>query len=114
MNNTADYRGGALSLTDSTVLLNDCWLLLNEASGLFAKGGAIAGSNSDISLTYCSFDFNRVTLEQGGPLVNPGDVVSYYGGGAETQSLVMRSRSGTVRWIDAIHNFERLDKIRYE
>ena len=39
--------------------------------------------------------------------------VRYYGHGAETQSLVMRSRSGTVRWIDATHNFERLDKIRY-
>ena len=39
--------------------------------------------------------------------------VRFYGGGAETQSLVMRSRSGTVRWIDATHNFERLDKIRY-
>jgi len=39
--------------------------------------------------------------------------VRYYGHGAETQSLVMRSRSGTVRWIDATHNFERLDKVRY-
>jgi len=27
---------------------------------------------------------------------------------------VMRSRSGTTRWIDATHNFERLDKIRYD
>ena len=34
-------------------------------------------------------------------------------GGAETQSLVMRSRSGTVRWIDSIHDFSRLDKIRF-
>jgi len=40
--------------------------------------------------------------------------VRYFGGGAETQSLVMRSRSGTTRWIDATHNFERLDKIRYD
>jgi fructose-1,6-bisphosphatase II len=39
--------------------------------------------------------------------------VRYFSGGAETQSLVMRSRSGTTRWIDATHNFERLDKIRY-
>ena len=39
--------------------------------------------------------------------------VHFTGGGAETQSLVMRSRSGTVRWIDAVHNFDRLDKIRY-
>ncbi|HLG11731.1 MAG TPA: class II fructose-bisphosphatase [Dehalococcoidia bacterium] len=34
--------------------------------------------------------------------------------GATTQSLVMRSRSGTIRWIDAIHDFRRLDKIRFE
>ncbi len=39
--------------------------------------------------------------------------VRFFGGGAETQSLVMRSRSGTVRWIEATHNFERLDKVRY-
>ncbi len=35
-------------------------------------------------------------------------------GGARTQTLVMRSRSGTVRWIDSIHDFSRLDKIRFE
>jgi fructose-1,6-bisphosphatase II len=39
--------------------------------------------------------------------------VKYVDGGAETQSLVMRSRSGTVRWIDSTHNFARLDKIRF-
>jgi fructose-1,6-bisphosphatase II len=31
------------------------------------------------------------------------------GGGAHTQSIVMRSKSGTVRMIDAYH---RLDKLR--
>jgi fructose-1,6-bisphosphatase II len=40
--------------------------------------------------------------------------VHYFNGGASTQSLVMRSRSGTIRYIEAVHNFERLDKIRYE
>ncbi|MCY4582201.1 MAG: class II fructose-bisphosphatase [Chloroflexi bacterium] len=40
--------------------------------------------------------------------------VRFFAGRASTQSLVMRSRSGTIRWIDAVHNFERLDKIRYE
>ena len=34
-------------------------------------------------------------------------------GGARTQTLVMRSRSGTVRWIDSVHDFSRLDKIRF-
>src|SRR4029079_1396346 len=39
--------------------------------------------------------------------------VNFFAGGAYTQSLVMRSRSGTIRWIDSIHNFERLNKIRF-
>ncbi len=38
--------------------------------------------------------------------------VRYFGGGAETQSLVMRSRSGTVRRIDSVHDLTRIDKIR--
>jgi fructose-1,6-bisphosphatase II len=33
--------------------------------------------------------------------------------GAYTQSLVMRSRSGTIRWIDATHDFTRLNKVRF-
>ena len=40
--------------------------------------------------------------------------VTYVDGGAQTQSLVMRSRSGTVRWIDSIHDFARLDKVRFQ
>jgi fructose-1,6-bisphosphatase II len=34
--------------------------------------------------------------------------VQYFGGGATTQSVVMRSRSGTVRKIDAIHQLSKL------
>ena len=37
--------------------------------------------------------------------------VRYSSGGAWTQSIAMRCRSGTVRLIDAQHNFERLDKL---
>jgi fructose-1,6-bisphosphatase II len=33
--------------------------------------------------------------------------------GATTQSLVMRSRSGTIRWIEGIHDFSRLNKLRF-
>ena len=33
--------------------------------------------------------------------------VRRYSGGATTHSVVMRSRSGTVRYIDATHNFDR-------
>ena len=38
--------------------------------------------------------------------------VNFNIGGASTQSLVMRSRSGTIRWIDSQHDFRRLDKVR--
>ena len=39
--------------------------------------------------------------------------VRYFSGGAQTQSLAMRCRSGTIRWVDAWHNFERLDKLSF-
>jgi len=39
--------------------------------------------------------------------------VRYFSGGAQTQSIAMRCRSGTVRWIDAWHNFDRLDKLGF-
>ncbi len=39
--------------------------------------------------------------------------VNFVANGATTHSLVMRSRSGTIRWIDAIHDFSRLDKLRF-
>ncbi|HXH20796.1 MAG TPA: class II fructose-bisphosphatase [Dehalococcoidia bacterium] len=37
--------------------------------------------------------------------------VTFIANGARTQSLVMRSRSGTIRWIDAVHDFTRLNKV---
>ena len=47
--------------------------------------------------------------------VSTGDLlkgVRYFSGGAQTQSLAMRCRSGTIRWIDSYHNFSQLDKLR--
>ena len=38
--------------------------------------------------------------------------VRYFAGGAQTHSLAMRSRSGTLRWVDTVHDFARLDKLR--
>ena len=35
--------------------------------------------------------------------------VHYFPHGATTETLVMRSRSGTVRRIQAVHNFEKLE-----
>jgi fructose-1,6-bisphosphatase II len=34
--------------------------------------------------------------------------VQYRAGGCTTQSLVMRSRSGTIRSIDSLHSLEKL------
>jgi fructose-1,6-bisphosphatase II len=46
--------------------------------------------------------------------VTGGDLlkgVRYLGNGAESQSIVLRSRSGTIRWVNTTHDFTRLDKI---
>jgi fructose-1,6-bisphosphatase II len=37
--------------------------------------------------------------------------VRYWPDGATTYSLVMRSRSGTLRWVEAEHRFEKLEGI---
>jgi fructose-1,6-bisphosphatase II len=37
--------------------------------------------------------------------------VRFHAGGATTQSLVMRSRSGTVRMIEARHRLDKLAQI---
>ncbi len=39
--------------------------------------------------------------------------VNFTAHGATTHSLVMRSGSGTIRWIEASHDFTRLNKIRF-
>ena len=39
--------------------------------------------------------------------------VRFFPNGVETQTLVMRSRSGTLRWIDSLHDFTRLNKVLY-
>jgi fructose-1,6-bisphosphatase II len=45
--------------------------------------------------------------------VTSGDLlrgVRYRSGGAYTQSIVMRSKSGTIRWIDSFHRLEKLSR----
>jgi fructose-1,6-bisphosphatase II len=37
--------------------------------------------------------------------------VGYYGNRVETQSVVMRSKTGTVRFMDAIHRLDRLKEL---
>jgi fructose-1,6-bisphosphatase II len=36
--------------------------------------------------------------------------VHYFPHGATTETLIMRSRSGTIRRIQAVHNFEKLER----
>jgi fructose-1,6-bisphosphatase II len=48
--------------------------------------------------------------------VSSGDLlkgVRYFSGGAQTQSIAMRGRSGTMRWVDARHNFDKLEKLDF-
>lgn len=48
--------------------------------------------------------------------VTNGDIlkgVRYFRGGAETHSLVMRSRSGTIRMIETKHHFDRKPQFGY-
>ena len=40
--------------------------------------------------------------------------VRFRADGAATHSLVMRSRSGTLRWVESVHDFSRLDKVRFQ
>ena len=43
--------------------------------------------------------------------------VRYFGGGAKTHSLVMRSKSGTLRYVDATHRWDKLmrySQIRFD
>jgi fructose-1,6-bisphosphatase II len=43
--------------------------------------------------------------------ISDGDLlkgVRYWGTGASTQSLVMRSKSGTIRKVDATHKWQKL------
>jgi fructose-1,6-bisphosphatase II len=45
------------------------------------------------------------------------DGVRYFGGGAKTHTLVMRSKSGTVRFIEATHRWDKLmrySQIRFD
>ncbi|HXX59061.1 MAG TPA: class II fructose-bisphosphatase, partial [Dehalococcoidales bacterium] len=71
----------------------------------------------DVDKVYCTRDlidcddvFFAATGVSSGELLQG---VRYFSGGAHTQSLAMRCRSGTIRWINASHNFSRLDKLSF-
>jgi fructose-1,6-bisphosphatase II len=99
------------------------------AAALKCLGGAIQGRLSprdDVeraALVGAGFDLDAVLTTD--DLVSGDDVffaatgittgnllrgVRYWPDGATTYSLVMRSRSGTVRWVEAEHRFEKLER----
>ncbi|MGE5620469.1 MAG: class II fructose-bisphosphatase [Sphingomonadaceae bacterium] len=59
-------------------------------------------------LVNCDDVFLALTGVTGGELVRG---VRYTSRGAETESIMMRSRSGTIRRIESSHNFDKLMKI---
>ena len=100
------------------------------AAALKCMGGAIQGRLSPRNeeerdaLLAAGLDPERVLLTD--DLVSGKDVffaatgitdgsllrgVRYWPDGATTYSLVMRSRSGTIRWVEAEHRFEKLEGI---
>ena len=52
--------------------------------------------------------------------ITDGDLlkgVRYFGGGAHTSSVVMRSKSGTIRYIESMHRWDKLmrfSEIKYD
>ena len=99
------------------------------AAALKCLGGAIQGKLSPRddaergALLDAGFDLDKVLTTD--DLVAGDDVffaatgitdgallrgVKYWPDGATTYSIVMRSRSGTVRWVEAEHRFEKLER----
>jgi fructose-1,6-bisphosphatase II len=99
------------------------------AAALKCLGGAIQGKLSPRddaergALIDAGFDLDQVLTND--DLVAGDDVffaatgitdgallrgVKYWPDGATTYSIVMRSRSGTVRWVEAEHQFEKLER----
>ena len=79
---------------------------------------AAVAADADLSKVYSAEElvsgedvFFAATGASTGDLLNG---VRFFANGAQTHSLAMRSRSGTLRWIDSVHDFNRLDKMRYK
>jgi fructose-1,6-bisphosphatase II len=78
---------------------------------------AAASTGIDVDRIYTAADlvagndmFFAATGASSGELLQG---VRYSGGGARTQSLAMRSLSGTTRWIESHHDFKRRHKLRF-
>jgi len=63
---------------------------------------------SDFDRVYCSDEMARGDVVFAATGVTSGDLlkgVRYFAGGAQTHSIVMRSKTRTVRFIEARHRF---------
>lgn len=75
----------------------------------------VAANNIDLNKVYHTNDLvkgDNVFFAATG--ITPGEFlrgVSYYGGGAATHSVVMRSASGTIRYIESRHRWDKLMRI---
>lgn len=73
------------------------------------RARAMMGTN-DITRVLQTADLAHGDIVFAATGVTPGDMlkgVRFFGGGAETHSLVMRARSGTIRTIETTHHFDR-------
>jgi fructose-1,6-bisphosphatase II / sedoheptulose-1,7-bisphosphatase len=69
---------------------------------------------TDFNRTYYLHDLARGNVMFAATGVTDGSLlrgVRRHAGGARTHSIVMRSKSGTVRYIEAVHNFTRHPKL---
>ena len=79
---------------------------------------AAVAAGADLSKVYSAEElvsgedvFFAATGASTGDLLNG---VRFFANGAQTHSLAMRSRSGTLRWVDSVHDFTRLDKMQFK
>ena len=120
-----DGSGGALAVAaDAEAALKHCTFADNFA---YERGGAIYGrlwprnDEERKAAEDAGYDLDRVLTTE--DLVSGDDVffaatgitdgdllrgVRYWGNGARTQSLVMLSKSGTIRTIESTHKWQKL------
>ena len=82
-----------------------------ERDAAVAAGADLSKVYSAEELVFGEDVFFAATGASTGDLLNG---VRFFANGAQTHSLAMRSRSGTLRWVDSVHDFTRLDKMSYK
>ena len=70
-----------------------------------AAGRVVAAHPVRLGGDRCAAGADRVAQR-----FSEGVAVRFFGGGCTTQSIVMRSKSGTVRMIDAYHRLSKLNE----